>query len=514
MNIKSLIILIFLFLFSVVIRIPTLNRPLSDHHEWLTAHLLLTQRIWWEAGIRTYNFSLPYTFPGITNRNIKSEALGGINDNHGNYYYISYPPFSFIFPFFLFRIISIYPDVLPLQIINLIIHFVNAYFIYKIIALIINSRKNGINIPAFVGYAIYLFSPMTLWFQSNIYSEEILAQFFWISLVYLILCLSIRHKVNSWLYLILYFTGVFLLIYTDWTSAVLLIPVFLLFLYRLLKKERYHFLILTTIFACLLPIVITVYQYSQINGYDSFFSGAVEKYLIRSGQTTQIKADFGYNMQNPASYKMIFNNYKTGYLYVLIFLSFLVIVFFGLNDNYNIFKNNRLKIFTILVIPSVFIHHILFFNFTAVHDFSSLKSAIFISVISAVLYDQVIKLFRINNMNKKIIITNILFIILIMLSIRQFYNINSPLLDYSNRKKFGEAIAEAAKNRVVFVSGDLTFMEPQVLFYASRNILPAANNQEIYSFLKKYQQKQAIKVITKPNWKIEKIETIDIKDEK
>lgn len=515
MKIKTFLILLTLFLLSVVIRIPTLNRPLSDHHEWLTAHLLLTMRIWREKGINTYYFSPVYTFTNVADKYINSEALGGIRDNIGNYYYVSYPPFSFIFPFFLFKVFNITPDILPLQIINLIIHFINAYFIYKIIALLGNYKNNaGIHKPALIGYVIYLFSPNTAWFHSNIYSEEILAQLFWILLIYLVLALCLQHKEHSLVYKIVYFLLVFLLIYTDWTSIVLLIPISLLFLYRLLKKRCYFTWILITITASLLPIILTVYQYSLINGYNAFLNSASEKFLKRSGYSTTSRSDFGLNIRNPQSYKLIINNYKTGYFYVLIFLSFTAVIYFSLNNRWDILQNNRYRLFILLALTPVIIHHILFFNFTVIHDFSALKSAIFISVICAILYDEIVRLFDKNGMTRKIFMTQLIFVFLIVLSIRQFYNLNSPARDYSSRKKFGEAIAEAAgKNNVVFVSGELTFMEPQVMFYAGRNIIPVTNDQDIYSFLKKYSQNQAIEVVTKPNWKIEKIKKIDVKNE-
>jgi hypothetical protein len=39
-----------LFAASVLVRLPNINRPLSEHHDWPKAHFLRTQRIWYEAG--------------------------------------------------------------------------------------------------------------------------------------------------------------------------------------------------------------------------------------------------------------------------------------------------------------------------------------------------------------------------------------------------------------------------------------------------------------------------------
>lgn len=52
----SYCIICLLFILSIVVRLPNLNRPLGNHHEWLTSTVLKHQQIWYENGALKYKF--------------------------------------------------------------------------------------------------------------------------------------------------------------------------------------------------------------------------------------------------------------------------------------------------------------------------------------------------------------------------------------------------------------------------------------------------------------------------
>ena len=65
-------------------------------------------------------------------------------DAAGNYYYVSHPPFAYYFPFFIFKILHVRPDVFPLQLLNLAFHFISGLFIYFIVCLLsFNRARSG-----------------------------------------------------------------------------------------------------------------------------------------------------------------------------------------------------------------------------------------------------------------------------------------------------------------------------------------------------------------------------------
>ncbi|MBK9190197.1 MAG: hypothetical protein IPM77_01175 [Crocinitomicaceae bacterium] len=90
--------IVVLFFISVSIRQENFSVPLSRHHEWITAHTLITCEIWEKnGGPSAYHFSPVYTYPG--EGNIRRKMLGGVVDDKGEVYYVSYPPFSFLFAY-------------------------------------------------------------------------------------------------------------------------------------------------------------------------------------------------------------------------------------------------------------------------------------------------------------------------------------------------------------------------------------------------------------------------------
>src|SRR5436190_14555087 len=93
---NPLVILSCIFLLSVVVRIPTLDRPLSKHHEFCTAVSLRVLQIWDEAGIKTYHFNPVMTYPNAADKFINNfaSASGKMMDAGGNFYYVSHPPFA------------------------------------------------------------------------------------------------------------------------------------------------------------------------------------------------------------------------------------------------------------------------------------------------------------------------------------------------------------------------------------------------------------------------------------
>ena len=160
---KPILVITLLFIISVIVRLPTINRPLALHYEWGMAHILITLQIWEENGISNYNFNPVYTFNNYGDK--FSSNIGRLPDENKNHYYTSYPPFAFYFPFFIFKILGIYPDLLPLKILNLILHLFTSILIYTIISKICNKPVYGIIFyPALISAFIYIFLPVNLWY--------------------------------------------------------------------------------------------------------------------------------------------------------------------------------------------------------------------------------------------------------------------------------------------------------------------------------------------------------------
>jgi hypothetical protein len=223
------IVLIAIFLLSILVRLPNINRPLSKHHEFVTAISLQIINIWQMEGAAKYHFDPVMNYPGVANKYINKFAstTGKVIDAEGNYYYVSHPPFAYILPYLTFKLFHIKATVIAIEIFHLVINFISALFIYLIICTL-HFRKpfKKMDWSGLCGFSVYLFSAGVLWFQCNTYMSDMLVHLFFVSSVYCLLQIFINKK-TSGQFLIFYAVSLFLMIYTSWLGIFFAFSVFL-----------------------------------------------------------------------------------------------------------------------------------------------------------------------------------------------------------------------------------------------------------------------------------------------
>src|SRR5437868_2756280 len=103
---RTLPLLFGIFLLSVLVRLPQLNRTLSKHHEFCTALSLRIMQIWYDGGVQKFDFNPVMNFDNAADKfiNNNANASGKMLDAEGNYYYVSHPPFAYYFPAFFFKL--------------------------------------------------------------------------------------------------------------------------------------------------------------------------------------------------------------------------------------------------------------------------------------------------------------------------------------------------------------------------------------------------------------------------
>lgn len=471
------IILVVIFIISILPRLSNLNRPLSVHHEWLTSTAVRNMQIWHEGGINKYNFNQIMTFDNQSDKNI-IEYSGLILDKKGDSYYVSYPPFGIIFPFLTFKVLNIYPNILSLQIFNIVLHFISALFIFLILQLLTNKN----NLASLAGFILYIFSPITLWFQSNVYMSDTAVQPFFIIGLYLFLKITQSEKIKT-KYLYLFGLVNFLMVYTEWLGTFFSFIVFVSCLFDL-KNKKNQLILLTVVTSSVAALSLTLFQYSKIIPPEDLFSYLNHRYLLRSGASSHISNAPGwakdYNLFLTSSWKTVANHYKNGALYligIIIILLPWVIKKEGLKN----ITNN--KSFWYLCILPALLHHLIFFNWTAIHDLSVLKSMPFLSLSAAYLISKL-------TYNKK----NIIIVFMLVLLVANFSTLNYVKANsyfQSHYKVVGQVINNQAKaDEVVFMT--LNFIEPQFMVYAKRNIAIYQNKQKALDLIKLNKAKRGI----------------------
>lgn len=434
-------------------------------------------------GASRYNFNPVMNYPGASNKYINKYAstTGKMVDQEGNYYYVSHPPFAYLFPYFIFELFQIQESVIAIEVFNLVINFVSALFIYLIICTLRRSRPfEKMNPEGLCGFLIYLFSAAVLWFQCNTYMSDMLVHFFFILCVYFILQIFFTKKVSP-LNLILFGVNLFLMIYTSWLGIFFAFSLVLYGLTQLRKEKASGKIIILTIVISLAAIGLFVYQYSLINGFDAYIDQMKNRLELRSG----LQPDRTFYVQLKdflKSWGIILFNYLTSYFpFILLFIFWI----------YKLMPSKQLPQFIkkiilylwLSVVPILLMH--IFLSEYSGHDFTSLYASLFLSVTLALLFG---KLRELQLMNPKKLWWSVGFCTIV--SIGSYYYINRPGPyslkgdSYNLSQNLGKEIKNTSTfDAVVFAIGNAV-IDPQLMYYAKRNIKEVNNKEEAIQFLR------------------------------
>jgi hypothetical protein len=466
------------FVLSVLVRLPFINRPLSEHHETITAHMLVTLRIWYENSIFSYHFSPVYTTP----HDQWAECLrGSICDASGNIYYVSYPPFAFYAPYLIFSILSIYPSVLPLQVFNLIVHFLCALFVYGTVLLIRRKRLSLLfDLPAFCAYFIYLFTPETLWFQGNTYFSEIFVQLFFTTALFLS-AYVLTHDVVPRRVVGALGVVIFLFCFTEWLGF-FFVGIFAVYCLTHFRDPSRRALLFTSVVAAVSALVLTVFIYSSVNGFSSYMGLFTSKFENRSGLISSELSDGGIVLSRTTLHDYVWGHYKRGYGVLLSIVPlYLFILFYQKGVTRSYFSREVYWVLIFALLP-VLLHHLLFFNFTAIHDFSVLKAAPFIALLLGILIAETFSLSHFSAY-ARVVVAGVLLFFIYDFSVSAYTQDNTLDPDTLVRwQRMGEVVAhQTAADELVFLQNG--YFDLRFFYYTRRTVIPVSSLEEARSKL-------------------------------
>lgn len=470
-------ILLGIFLLSVLVRLPQLNRPLSKHHEFCTAISLRVMQIWYDNGLEKYRCNPVMTYNNEADKSINNSAnaSGRMLDKEGNYYYVSHPPFAYYFPYAVFTLLHIRPDVLPLQIFNLLLHFISGLFVYFTVCLLSFSRARALPYrSAIVAFTLYTFLPATLWFQGNVYMSDMAVHTIYIMGVYTALKMIIRQRFYSAKYIFFYTLLLAMMIYTSWLGIFFAFGVMVYSLLHVRDIRGFRVLIWSTVIVCILMLRLIVYQYSQINGVGAYIEEMMNRYIIRGSLEETNQGLWHFMFSYLWLFKTILYNYVVNYVVVYALIGSFLWLAFSRKKMKIVFSENGYRFIWLSVTPIVLLH-IFFLNYST-HDFTAMYASLFFSVLLGILYDKIKKsgAIPVRRMQIGLVVT-------VVLLVTQY-----QLMNYRVDKSFqqqGEYISKnaAADEVVVLLNREA---EPQTVFYAERNIRFAASKEEAVAFLK------------------------------
>lgn len=493
---RLLFVLAGIFFLSVLIRIPNLNRPLSKHHEFCTAHVLRILEVWDEDGIKNFHFApvMNYQNNGDAGINNQASTTGLMHDESGNFYYVSHPPLAYYLPFISFKIFHVHPTALALQIFNLIFHFITAVFIFLITSVIVNrtvilsEAKNPNQIGGFfatlrlaqndgwwtgiIAFTVYCFTPATLWFHSNVYMSDMFVQVFFAWSIYLFLKFFILRDRHNSRQLAWFALSVFLMCYTTWfgffvAAGFILFSVFM----GKLKIKKWNEIILLSGSSAVLALCLMLFQFGSING---------ERALLKE-LTVRFTERDSINHNLFLSIKSLIINYCTSYFPFLVFAA---VGYWYLRFSKKIcpvFDKTQIHFLILCILPIVLLH-LLLLNYSG-HDFTTLYAAVPLAVICALLFNKLSTVLK-----PRFILS--MGISVLFIGLMQYFVINPPgkhsvMGDrYDFYQKQGNFISsESSPEEMVFLLHQKP--ETQLIYYAKRNIRFIDSIPQAYTFLGK-----------------------------
>ena len=491
---RTLPVLIGIFLLSVLVRLPQINRPLSKHHEFCTAISLRIMQIWYDNGIENYGYNPVMTYNNPADKFINNSAnqSGRMLDKNGNYYYVSHPPFAYYFPYLIFKILHIRPDVLPLQIFNLVLHFISGLFVYFMVCLLSFNRARSLPYrSALVAFTIYIFLPVTLWFQGNVYMSDMAVHTFFIIGVYTALKMIIRQRFYSPKYIFFYILLLSLMIYTSWLGIFFAFGVLVYSLLHVRSISGFRVLIWSTLIVSLVMLRVIVYQYAQINGVGAYIEEMFNRYIIRGSLEETNQGLWHFMFSYLWLIKTVVYNYVMHYIVLYVVLLYFLWLTLSRKKMKIVFSENGYRFIWLSVTPVILLHAA-FLNYS-VQDFSVLYASLFFSVLIGILYDKVKKSGAVSLRKMQAGL-----VVVLLLMTAQYWLMNfSGWANRETRYEFdGKTIAEeTAKDDVVFFLKQLP--EPQTVFYAKRNIRYASSKKDALQFLKEHKQAKGVIFQTK-----------------
>ncbi|MCO5248435.1 MAG: hypothetical protein M9887_05750 [Chitinophagales bacterium] len=475
MRLKMFNVLIFLFVCTLLIRLPNLNRPISKHHEFNTAFFLIPMDVWDNDGIFKHGFLPSYNYSNPSDKEI-GHPIGIPNGNKdGDYYYLSLPSFSYVLPYLLFKLFFIPIAPLSLQVFNLIIHFLTIVMLFRLLKMCFDEKS------ALIGSLVFLFSPVLMWFFGNGYTHHVLGTALFVAVVYfLFLYLNIHKKYALYLFGFIFC----LLLLTEWIGVLLGATIFLLFVLKL-KEDKYRKILFTLIISGLPVLLIFYYQYVVFIGLDNYIAYQANRLNVRS-----TLANHSFTLFH--QFWGLMKWYIVGYGVWLVMILGLLGLYLAKKDKFKISIYQK-YLFILSILP-VWMYHFLFMEFTLAHDYSVLYDGLLLSFLVTFLTYYTFR--DLQTTNGKVLAS---LLVIVCLSVGHYYYINRPGKisrngdAYSIYKDIGEEVkATIADDGMVFMkrSGESSSdpCNPQIVYYAKRSIKPVSSEEEAFAFMKEFHQ--------------------------
>ncbi len=331
----------------ILLRLPTLNRPLSKHHEFNTAVILINCISWQQAGGGAqFSFTPLMNFQGDENKMIQK---GWHIDKHGNHAYLSYGPGWYVLPYALFHALHIPFTPLALQWLNLLIGLLTAILLFAFLKSISNNEKSAILFTAF-----FCLLPAPLWYMGNGYVTTAIM----LPLVICILWLWFQFSENSENINFTKLAGLFMagimLTYIDWITVFILGGMGAWALLKTRQNQRYKLVLMVSVITGAMGVILVLAQFASYLGWYQVLGYWNSRFTERSMEHDEHGI--------PGLFAGVAKNIATGFAPLLVLL--LAAIFAKK------FSWRKIPVWLWWAVGSIALYNGLFLNWSAMHEFA------------------------------------------------------------------------------------------------------------------------------------------------
>ncbi len=459
------------FLASVVIRTPNLLRPLSKHHEYLPAVVLINAISWKQAGGgHIFNYT-----PVMNYQNKGDKFLGkDIVTKDGNIVYLSIGPGWYVLPYFFFIITDLPFSVTGLRILNLLFGLITIMLCISLFSSILSKEYGKRNMVIVSACLVMLFSPAILWYTGNGYTHTSVVLPFAISAMLVLMPMLESASGITYARLLLLFFLLLIGIYVDWFILFIGISTILYSLFKLRKDRRFLLLAAIVAAALICGVALIFWQFASYAGFN---------------ETKQYwEGRFQINRSLPGLRKtgMLMMHFGTAYLPLLIAL--LLCLATSLRKE-KVLLSGREKPFVVIWGSAIVLYHVSFLNWSFVHEFSVIPAAPFISFLFAKCLSEI-------SIRLESLIVRRIIISVILLGIAQYYYLNPPGETSMNGTRYdtyevlGRGLSKIDGEHRIFMNMQEVY--PMVEYYAGRNLTNAEDTVQAKAFMREWGIKEAV----------------------
>jgi hypothetical protein len=454
--------LLLLMVATVLVRLPTLNRPLSKHHEFNTA-VVLTNAISWQqaGGAAQFSFTPLMNFQGTANKLLEK---GPHTDSLGNHVYLSFGAGWYMLPYAIFTALNIPFTPLALQILNILISLLTTVILYRLLVRI-NKQPH----VALTATAMFAFMPATLWYGGNGYVTTSIM----LPLVLAVLgywhSFATTQLIKPYALAGLALTGI-ALCYFDWVAVFLLAGMGIWAAVQAIRQKQFAILTLVCTATVTLAVWLILAQFASYLGWHQVLDYWTRRFAERSTDTSQASGLVLWLrfMINQAT--------SFGPLLLVVAARFMMS-----KAGYP-----KMPYWLMVAAASVVLYNLVFFNWSALHEFAWMAGGLVATLLAGVIVLPMLS-------SKRLVSTTVL---VIALSIAIYYAANPT--GHTNWKGepydryliAGTNIAQKVPaDAFIFTNaGDQKITE----FYARRTFQVVANREDSRKLIALHNLKKAV----------------------